>query len=227
MQAPFHAVGMLDPQLSVVGYGSYREADGGWQMGAGLDVLRGLGSVPPAVEFPVKWPSDGKTVSLTAHWGESPSPLTSCPGYSAPSGLPIILQIGSGGLVPTVTAHSFTQDGTPLDHCVFDETSYTNPNGSLQSVGRSILNARDAIVLIPRQPLTRGASYTASITVNGQTHTWTFTVSSTATAALRADSDSALRLDDAGLMVESHRSASMLGHRRPSNLARARRQARP
>jgi len=44
MQAPFHAVGVLDPQLLQVGYGCYREADGGLQMGAGLDVIRGLDS---------------------------------------------------------------------------------------------------------------------------------------------------------------------------------------
>ncbi len=33
LQGPFHAVGVLDPALQQVGYGSYREADGGRQMG--------------------------------------------------------------------------------------------------------------------------------------------------------------------------------------------------
>jgi hypothetical protein len=180
MQAPFHAVGVIDPALHRVGFGSYREADGGWQMGAGLDVLRGLGSLPPTVQFPVKWPADGTTVGLTSHWGESPSPLTSCPGYSAPSGLPLLLQIGPGDRVPQVTAHSFRQGGTPLDHCVFDETSYSHPDGAQQSLGRAILDGRDAVVLIPRQPLTPGATYAVSITANGQTHTWSFAVSAAA-----------------------------------------------
>jgi uncharacterized protein YkwD len=180
MQAPFHAVGILDPALSQTGYGSYREADGGYQMAAGLDVIRGRGSIPPLVTFPIKWPADGTTVPLTSHSGEYPSPLTSCPGYSTPSGLPIILQIGSGGVTPNVTAHSFSQGVTALDHCVFDETNYANPDGLQQSLGRSILNARDAIVLIPRHPLTPGQSYTASITVNGDTHTWSFSVLITA-----------------------------------------------
>jgi hypothetical protein len=44
-------------------------------------------------------------------------------------------------------------------------------------LGRNILNARDAVVLIPRDPLTPGTRYTVSITVNGQTHAWSFTVS--------------------------------------------------
>ena len=184
MRGPFHAVGILDPALQQTGYGSYREAIGTWQMGAALDVLRGLGSVPPSVEFPVRWPGDGVTVPLTAYLGgETPDPLTSCPGYSVPSGLPLIVQIGSGGLTPNVTAHAFSQGGTPLEHCVFDEIDYTNPNPSHQSLGRGVLDMRDAIVLIPRQPLTPGATYTASITTNGETYTWSFTVSSVAQGA--------------------------------------------
>ncbi len=75
------------------------------------------------------------------------------------------------------------QDTTPLEHCLFDETSYTNPDGSTQNTGRSILNGRDAIVLIPKQPLTFGATYTVSITANEQTYAWSFTVSSTARSA--------------------------------------------
>ncbi len=184
VQGAFHRVVIIDPALLQVGYGSYREADGGWQMGAVLDILRGLGSIPTSVVFPIAWPSDGMTVFLRSHDGcEFPDPLISCPGYSAPSGLPIILQVGPGNLTPSVTLHSFMQGSTSLEHCVFDETSYTNPDGSLQSLGRGILDSRDAIVLIPREPLAPGGRYTVSITADEQTYTWSFTVSSTAQAA--------------------------------------------
>lgn len=61
------------------------------------------------------------------------------------------------------------------EHCVFDETNYTNPDSSAQSLGRSILNSRDAIVIMPREPLVSGARYTVSITVNGTEYTWSFT----------------------------------------------------
>lgn len=178
MVAPFHAIGIIDPALQVIGYGSYREADGGWQTGAGLDVIRGLGSVPPSVTYPIRWPGNGQTVGMTSFPGyESPDPLTSCPGYAAPAGLPIYLQIGNGNQTPAVTDSTFSQGATPLEHCRFDETNYINANSSYQSLGRAILGERDAIVLIPRAPLTPGLSYTVSITVNGQTHTWTFSVS--------------------------------------------------
>lgn len=184
MQAPFHAVGILDPELYETGYGSYREADGGIQMGAALDVIRGWSEIPPAVAYPIKWPGSNTTVPLRLHWGEAPSPLTSCPGYAAPSGLPIILQIGPGDRTPVVTAHSFTQGGVPLEHCVFDETNYVHPIGAWQDTGRGILDGRDAIILVPRAPLISGASYTASITVNGETHTWSFAVSAAAQSHL-------------------------------------------
>ncbi len=183
MQGPFHALGILDPHLAQVGFGSYREAGHVWGMAATLDVLRGQGTVPPYVAFPVMWPANGKTVGLRSYGGsESPDPLTSCAGYSAPSGLPIILQLGSGSVTPSVSAHSFMQGSTNLDHCIFDETNYYNPNSGSQDLGRSVLNSRDAIVLIPRSPLTPGASYTVSITSNGATYGWTFTVSSAAQA---------------------------------------------
>lgn len=177
MQAPFHALGIINPALRQVGFGLYREADGGLQMGAALDIIRGVGRVPPYVSFPVKWPADGMTVPLRLHWGEYPNPLSSCPGYNPPTGLPIILQLGPGDVTPVVTAHSFQKGSTPLAHCVFDETSYVNPNPADQSGMRGVLDAHDAIVLIPRSPLEPGASYTVSITVNGQTYTWSFRVS--------------------------------------------------
>jgi uncharacterized protein YkwD len=175
MTGPFHAVGILDPQLAQTGFGSYREAVGTWRMGAALDVLQGLGGLPPGVTFPVMWPGDGASTWLMTYNGnESPDPLTSCPGYSPPSGLPLILQLGAGDLTPGVTSHGLIGPGGALDHCLFDETSYTNPNGSRQSLGRSVLNMRDAVVLIPRAPLIPGETYTVSITAEGVTHSWSF-----------------------------------------------------
>ena len=182
MTKPFHGVGMIDPRLSQSGYGSYREADGGVEMGACLDVLQGRHDAPPSsVRFPIMWPADGQTVPFRADsGGEYPDPLASCPGYAPPSGLPIYLQLAPGTEPLRVTAHSLTQSGTVLDHCVYDATSYTNaadPAG--QELGRLVLQMRNAVVIIPRVPLAPGATYTVSITVNGQTHTWSFAVSTT------------------------------------------------
>jgi len=180
MSGPFHGVSILDPQLEVVGFGSYREAIGTWQMGASLDVSRGrISSEPPAGTYPVMWPGNGQTTSILTYRGtEWPDPLTSCPGLTAdywnPSGPPIYLQMGSGDFIPNVSATSFKQGSLNLEHCVFDETNYTNPNSSTQNTGRWILNTRDAIIIMPKRPLEAGKIYTVSITTNGNIYTWSF-----------------------------------------------------
>jgi uncharacterized protein YkwD len=187
MQAPFHALGILDPHLQQVGFGSFREQDGGVQMGAALDVLRGRGDQHGGVQYPVTWPADGASIPLSAYTGgEYPNPLAGCPGYTAPAGLPVILQLGSGDRTPNLGEHAFKQGATRLEHCIFDETSYTNPDGDAQSLGRNLLAGRDAVVLIPRNPLTPGKTYTVSITADGDTYTWSFRVSTSQDLALNS-----------------------------------------
>ncbi|MGE3841481.1 MAG: CAP domain-containing protein [Vicinamibacterales bacterium] len=177
MQGPFHAVGMIDPRLARTGFGSYREADGSYQMAAALDVLRGRSGSLAGVAWPVLWPGPGRTVPIGRYSGnEYPNPITGCPGYTAPTGLPLIAQFGSGSTNPVVTGSSLSANGQPLEHCVFSETTYTNGDASAQSLGRSVLGSRDAVVLIPRAPLVSGTTYTASLTVNGLTQTWSFTI---------------------------------------------------
>ena len=184
MAGPFHAVAIIDPALKNTGYGTDTDGAGTWRMAAVLDVLRGLDPGPPSVGFPVRWPDHNTTVYLTTYNGnEQPDPLTSCPGFGlgVPVGLPIILQIGPGNTVtdtsarPVVSAHSFRRGSTLLEHCVFDETDYSNAIAEQQALGRGILAARDAIVLIPKLPLTAG-TYTVSITAYGVGYVWSFHV---------------------------------------------------
>ena len=178
MAGPFHAVAIVDPQLQQTGFGSFREASEGWQMGATLDVYRGLGETPPETTFPILLPGAEGTTWLTSHrYGEWPDPLASCPGYARPTGPPVIIQLGAGDETPAVADHAFLEGSTPLEHCVFDETTYSHPtDGTQQSVGRQVLNSRDAVVLLPRHPLQEGHTYTASITAGENTYRWHFTV---------------------------------------------------
>jgi len=180
MQGPFHALGILDPALQRTGFGSDRNPGGAIiQMAAALDIVSGLdqSAVPPGI-YPVLWPDDAMTVSLRSYTQgtDAPEPLTSCPGYLSPTGLPILIQIGDGSVsIVSVTSSQILQGTSPVEHCVFTESTYTNPDSNMQARGRAVLGARDAIVVIPRYPLVAGANYEVSLTVNGQFYQWTFT----------------------------------------------------
>lgn len=177
MTAPFHAVAIVDPKLQVTGFGSFRENVGTYKMGATIDVSRGKSGLPAGTTFPITFPGNGSDSWLTTFGGfEWPDPLSSCPGYSAPTGPAILIQLGDGGLTPNVTATTFSSGGSPLGHCVIHESNYTNPDTSEQNSGRTILGTRDAVVILPRFPLNVGQTYNASVTENGNTHSWSFTV---------------------------------------------------
>ena len=166
MQAPFHAMGMMDPRLTQTAFGSYRQVKSGWQLGAAVDVLRG--NPFTGGHYPVYFPGDGSTEPLTSYDGyEYPNPLQACPGYAAPSGLPVFVEVG-GNMATTVGAvHSFTGNGVALAHCVIDSSN--------SAVGSYLYN-RGAVVLIPKQPLQSGVKYVVALTVNGKPYTWSFTV---------------------------------------------------
>lgn len=172
MQAPFHALGMMDPRLTQTGFGSYREAvPTYWKMAAAVDVLHGNSLASGMYANPVYFPGNGSTEPLTRYGGgESPDPLTGpCAGYSAPTGLPIFIQIG-GFVSTSVTVHNIVGNNAPttlLENCVHDSSS--------PSVG-SNMTMRGAAVLIPRLPLLNGVTYTVALTVNNVPYTWSFTV---------------------------------------------------
>ena len=190
LTAPFHALGVLDPKLQTTGFGSFRGEGTSTKMSAALDVIRGRTG---SGTYPVFFPGNGSTVPLRAYGGgESPDPLTSCPGYLAPTGLPLILQLGPGNVTPSVTAYSLTGSGGMVDVCLFDETSYTNPAPSVQASVRTALGSRDAVVLIPKQPLSPGATYTASVTSGGQVYSWTFSIAPAVPLTVSLDADPAV-----------------------------------
>ena len=187
MTAPFHAISMLDPQLHTTGFGVYREAIGNWKTGSTLDVSRGRGDLPQGTSFPIPYPADGETTWLNAYYGgEFPDPLTSCPGYSAPTGPPIMLQLGSGDITPQVISHRVLENGVQIDSCIFDETTYVNPSSSMQNTGRIVLNHRDAVVIMPRDPLAAGKTYVVEVTTASSSTNWSFTVDSEAVSSHEA-----------------------------------------
>ncbi len=198
---PFHRLPILNPSLREAGYGSYSE-DGESAMAMQLrepsafehstafkpaprsyimpanrgDEDQSSDAAQRAVEFP---PANA-TVPLAAFdSGEWPNPLASCPGYKAPTGIPITLQLGAkhdGSAAPKIEAARLTSNQQPLESCAFDASTYRGDDDIQTQTGRAVLENYGAIVLIPRARLHTGASYEVSIVADGKSYQWTFQV---------------------------------------------------
>ena len=176
ISAPFHLTPILDPGLGEVGYGQHNQDVGNFNMASVLDVRSNLGDPPADVNYPLFFPGDGaSTWILRNTLYEWPDPIKGCPGYSRPSGPPLVLQLGDGEGRPRVSSHALYEDGRLVDSCRFDESSYSNPDRYAQAVGREILDQRDAVVIIPRRALAVGKTYRVEVTANGEFYSWQFT----------------------------------------------------
>jgi hypothetical protein len=190
---------ILDPQLAAVGFGIYCEADDcasviiyrrGLPKSEFLAEYEGnamewnpmLGDMPftaARLRKPIEFPAAGMEFpSREDRGGEYPDPLRSCHGYKAPSGVPIVLELGAPdeGHDVKVSSSSISEDGSQLDSCAFDATSYQNPDGFQQDATRGVLHAYGAVVLIPKNPLEPGHQYTVDIVADSQPYKWSFSV---------------------------------------------------
>jgi IPT/TIG domain/Cysteine-rich secretory protein family len=166
MEAPFHAMAMMDPRLTQTAFGSYRLVKSGWQEGATLDTSRG--NPFTGGRYPVYFPGNGSGEPLTTYsGGESPNPLQACSGYAAPTGLPVFIEVGGNVSTTAGAVHSFTGNGVALAHCVIDSS-----NAALSSY----LRYRGGVIVVPKAPLKNGVKYVVALTVNGTPYTWSFTV---------------------------------------------------
>ena len=134
--------------------------------------LRGEGGIgSPLILFP----TDGSTVPVgKIESFEAPDPLSSCPGYKVPIGLPITLQLGSG-YRGRMQSYSITGPTGVVETCAFDWLTYQNPDASTQEHARELLRAFGAIILIPRQPLING-TYKVAVSTWRQNFSWSFAV---------------------------------------------------
>src|SRR5208282_2600782 len=173
----FHRLPLLNPNLHRIGYDDF--------CGEGLCVaaLNAIqGADPPRTgnlyASPVEFPPDGAEVNLRTFTNEWPDPLTSCPGYASPTGLPVTLTLGSFVAVQleSFNVRRVAPDGAEakVDACGFDAATYENPDAAAQSAARGVLHGNGTVVVIPRRPLERGDTYKISMTANGKSYDWKF-----------------------------------------------------
>lgn len=166
--APFHRLSLLAKWATVAGYGEY----GTWPRRVGVLSLKGEGWIgSPLITFP----AEGSTVPVgQVSTFEVPNPLTSCPGYELPVGLPITVQLGTG-YRGKLTSYSLRNASGPVEVCGFDWNSYQNPDASVQKAGREGLKMFGAMILVPKQPL-KNDRYTVTVDTMRQKLEWSFTV---------------------------------------------------
>jgi hypothetical protein len=158
MAAPFHAVHLLEPRLQRGAYTSTRRPGGELTVAGVVNIIGGIGK-KVTVKEPILFPGRGSTIPMTSFLSEVPNPLTSCPGYVAPAGLPILATFPTA---PSAAIATFSQGGKTLDACVIDR-GYVNPDAGAQATGRQLLTQKNLVMIIPRSPLTAGTTYDVSV----------------------------------------------------------------
>lgn len=169
--APFHRFSLLAPWGVVAGYGSYGE----YPRRVAALALRGpIDESPhgPAVEFP---PDNSKIPWNAMVGSEWPNPLSVCPGYEAPVGVPITVQSGERLDLDSYSIYD-ESDGKELAACAFDARTYRDSDPVQRRRGRELLAAYGAAVLIPRRPLRAGDHYRVDIDARQGHFAWSFGV---------------------------------------------------
>ncbi len=171
MTAPFHALNQLSPKYNT----------------AAFDLLDGIAAAltittppaPPDITAPVSFPGNGAVTPLRRFTGESPDPRDPCPTPSSWYGLPLIVVFPTDP-PPGGTASMVLPDGSsvpPGDLCVVSRHNYVPSDPIYGPAGYSILSNNNAVLVIPRQPLTPG-THSVRLTLPGLDPVeWSFTVS--------------------------------------------------
>ena len=170
MTGPFHAIGILRPNLQTASFGACVDTtQPKWHAAASLDVIRGLKGTS-RISRPILFPGDGATTTLSGFATETPDPRSYCgmaPNTAA--GLPLIAMMPEGFTgQPTAT---LTGAAGPLDVCVLSA-------GNTTADAANILGGNNAVVVLPSTRLSPG-TYAVNVTTSSRSVDWHFTVGTT------------------------------------------------
>ncbi len=169
MSGPFHAIGILRPELTSTSFGICasppKPSTTSWKSGAALDVIRGMDRSVPDPSTPIVFPGDGATTSLTRFIAESPDPRSFC-GWSGRSvGLPLIAMLPDDVTTATTT---LSGPAGPIETCALHAANTTG-------TARALLSRDDVVVVVPATPLQTG-THNVSVRSDGGDADWSFEV---------------------------------------------------
>ena len=205
MTMPFSGLVPMVPQFSVAGLGGYCDpglcaivisyrfaleksvrialydgpaSDRFWNPGLGLIPIE-----TARLRTPVEFPPNGATVNLQSFNGDDyTDPLSACPGYKPPTGIPISIQLGQGygpdGSLE-VSSNLVTRDGLEIETCLITAASYVGHDDTQTAFGKWGLMRIGAAVLLPREPLAPG-HYKVALKEDDKFYEWGFTVAAPA-----------------------------------------------
>ena len=111
--------------------------------------------------------------------------MSACPGYKAPTGIPISIQLGQGygpdGSLE-VSSNLVTRDGVEIETCLITAASYVGHDDTQTAFGKPGLMRIGAAVLLPREPLAPG-HYKVALKEDDKLYDWGFTVAAPALPA--------------------------------------------
>ncbi len=157
LTAPFHAIGMLRPDLKQVAFASTPTSGD-----AGLDVISGLTLLSAAEKPPsqVLFPGTGEVTDLSSYArGELPDPLKTCHWTGLSPGLPLIALLTSppARSISATLREPHGVEATSNDTlCIVDENDYVSPTSVYGPTGSEILSDTRAVLIFPRAPLPDG-----------------------------------------------------------------------
>lgn len=174
MAAPYHAIGILRPGISTVGYGRADNAAGAtYRSASSLDILSSYNG--RATSEPIVFPGRDSTVAIERFIAEYPDPRDPCGWSSERVGLPLIVMLPEAA--GSVSA-SLSGPTGPLDTCVLTAANTTG-------LANQLLDGDNAVIVVPRVPLANGR-YQASVRTSSRTVTWSFGIDTTLRNAPRA-----------------------------------------
>ena len=186
MTGPFHAIGVLQPHLTTVGYGRCNDGTAAqWRAGATLDIITDIRESQRSARrtAPILFPGDGAVTTLDRFIAETPDPRDFCgypKGGANPVGLPVIAMMPerlSGPVTGTISGPAACSSRAPSRSSTPGPPRSPAPRRSSRAATRSSwCRAR---------PLAEG-TYTVTAGSGTGSVSWSFTVDADAALGLPA-----------------------------------------
>jgi len=176
MQAPFHAVGLLQERLKSVGFDSeFNPTTGLYEFGMNI-----FGKSKSGRSRVLTFPGKGSYSRMDSFQGESPDSRKACgPNWQKCNGLPIWVSLLTSP-PSQMTAQLIPPIGKMLksggDLCIVNERNFVTTDPVDGSAGKAIIRSEHLVMIIPKKSLAPGLQKMSLSMTGRPIISWSFTV---------------------------------------------------